>query len=198
MSHWYHDHAIKYAWLFHYQTGTELAIDHLQSLVQTEFSGDIKLMVYHADGDKNLISKDTRDFLTASGTWYTGSSAVYEWICWEAYRYHRHYCSLSNIWVRSPSYVQRMDTDLCHSALQHSSYSHSLWLHWALTRANTDTIRYRLLKKFGCNTFKGNEYARGEKVPTCITLVLRILSFKVGYSTCLIVLELDASMKESM
>ena len=75
MAYWYHDHATKYALLFHYQTGNELAIEHLQSLVQTEFSGDTKLIAYHADSGKNLINKKTRDLFTANGTTFTWSPA---------------------------------------------------------------------------------------------------------------------------
>jgi hypothetical protein len=75
MAHWFHDSATKYAWLYHYQTGMEGAIDHLKSLIQSEFSGDTQMLAYHADGGKNLISKDTRDFLTANGTTYTWSPA---------------------------------------------------------------------------------------------------------------------------
>ena len=71
MVHWFHDSATKYAWLYHYQTGMEGAINHLKFLIQLEFSGDSKMIAYHADGGKNLISKDTRDFLTTNGTTYS-------------------------------------------------------------------------------------------------------------------------------
>ena len=53
----------------------ERAIDHLKSLIQLEFSGDCKMIAYHADCGKNLISKDTRDFLTTNSTTYTWSPA---------------------------------------------------------------------------------------------------------------------------
>ena len=75
MAHWFHDSATKYAWLYHYQSGQVLAIDHLKSLIASDFSGDTKMIAYHADGGKNLISKDTRDLLTTNGTTYTWSPA---------------------------------------------------------------------------------------------------------------------------
>ena len=75
MTHWFHDGAVNYAWIYHYQTSHERAIDHLKSLIASEFSGDTKMIAYHADGGKNLRSRDTRDLLTANNTTFTWSPA---------------------------------------------------------------------------------------------------------------------------
>ena len=168
MAPWFHDSATKYAWLYHYQTGREKAIDHLQSLVQLEFSSDTKLTAYHADGGKNLISKDTRDFLTANGTTFT--------------------------W--SPAYKQAMNgsaerligiVDTYTACLLHESGRPLIFREWAQSYARilynirpTATVYgfmspyeakyrkrfdYRLLRKFGCNGYihMGYELEKGEK-----------------------------------
>ena len=168
MAHWYHDHATKYAWSYHYKTGNERAIDHLKTLVQTEFNSDTKLTAYHADGGKNLISKDTRDFLTTNGTTYT--------------------------W--SPAYKQAMNgsterligiIDAYAACLLQESGRPLICREWAQTYAcvlynirPTSTVYgfmspfeakyrrrfdYRLLKKFGCNGYihMCYEFEKGEK-----------------------------------
>ena len=168
MAHWYHDHATKYAWLYHYQPGQAKAIDHLKSLITLEFSGDTKLIAYHADGGKNLISMDTRDFLTTNGTTYT--------------------------W--SPAYKQSMNgsaerligiVDTYAACLLHDSGRPLIFREWAQTYATvlynirpTATVYgfmspheakhrnrfdYKLLRKFGCNGYihMGYELEKGEK-----------------------------------
>ena len=168
MAHWYHDHATKYAWIYHYQTGTAKAIDHLKLLITLEFSGDTKLIAYHADGGKNLISMDTRDFLTTNGTTYT--------------------------W--SPAYKQSMNgsaerligiVDTYAACLLHDSGRPLIFREWAQTYATvlynirpTSTVYgfmspfeakyrnrfdYKLLRKFGCNGYihMGYELEKGEK-----------------------------------
>jgi len=169
MIHWFHDHATKYAWLYHYQTGTERAIDHLKSLIQLEFSGDSKMIAYHADGGKNLISHDTREFLTDNGTTYTWSPAYKQAMKGSAERL-----------------IGIIDTYA--ACLLQESGRPLIFREWAQSYARvlynirpTSTVYgfmspfeakyrkrfdYRLLKKFGCNGYihMGYELEKGERL----------------------------------
>ena len=126
------------------------------------------MIAYHSDGGKNLISKDTRDLLTANGTTFTWSPAYKQ--------------SMNGSAERLIGIVYTYE-----ACLLHESGRPLMCREWAQAYAcvlynirPTSTIYgfmspyeakyrrrfdYRLLKKFGCNAYihMGYEFEKGEK-----------------------------------